>query len=612
MQQRFVSDVSHELRTPLTTIRMAGEILHDSRHDFTPSVGPLGRAAADPAGPVRVAARRPARDQPVRRRARRRWTSSRSTCATSSSEPSTPPGRWPTAGAAGSSSRATGEPCVATIDPRRVERILRNLVVNAIEHGEGRPVTVRLGRSARGGRGRRRGPRASACARARPSWSSTGSGGPTRPGPGPAAAPASAWPSPSRTPGCTAAGCRRGAARAGLGLPAHPAARGRRHPHRLAAAARSDEYGAATSARRTSRSGPSDVPRAPGHRGHLVARPRWLTALAPRGRRPPRRRRRGRPGTAGLRRHPRRPGRSTRGAHARRAAAGPGPRGRRREPARAPSDIVRGFLRAQPGPGRGRGRRPAVPHRVDAPRPGPRRPKVVVYPDESTLHITAGAGGTFTVTTPITATVDENGVYVAAPAGREGDAGAQAQPGPRSVADQRTSTTRSSCWLTSYDIERVFAQVPLYYVAPGSRVLVPDLRWFPQTSGLATVIARAQLAAAPAVPALCGRDRHPCRTRGSLSTACRPRVGRDRRPELHRPADRARRNRTMMWAQLAAAVTQSARRRLGAGPGQRQGARPARGVGGIRRDGPRRSATSPTCRCRPTRSRSRPRPAARS
>ena len=41
-----------------------------------------------------------------------------------------------------------GEPCVATIDPRRVERILVNLVVNAIEHGEGRPVTVRLGHSA--------------------------------------------------------------------------------------------------------------------------------------------------------------------------------------------------------------------------------------------------------------------------------------------------------------------------------------------------------------------------------------------------------------------------------------------------------------------------------
>ncbi|WP_170207865.1 MtrAB system histidine kinase MtrB [Rarobacter incanus] len=34
LQRRFVSDVSHELRTPLTTIRMAADILHDSRTDF--------------------------------------------------------------------------------------------------------------------------------------------------------------------------------------------------------------------------------------------------------------------------------------------------------------------------------------------------------------------------------------------------------------------------------------------------------------------------------------------------------------------------------------------------------------------------------------------------
>lgn len=32
-----------------------------------------------------------------------------------------------------------------TYDPRRVERVLRNLVVNAIEHGEGKPVEIRVG-----------------------------------------------------------------------------------------------------------------------------------------------------------------------------------------------------------------------------------------------------------------------------------------------------------------------------------------------------------------------------------------------------------------------------------------------------------------------------------
>ncbi|MEJ7833461.1 MAG: MtrAB system histidine kinase MtrB [Nocardioides sp.] len=36
VQRRFVSDVSHELRTPLTTVRMAGDVLHDARTSFDP------------------------------------------------------------------------------------------------------------------------------------------------------------------------------------------------------------------------------------------------------------------------------------------------------------------------------------------------------------------------------------------------------------------------------------------------------------------------------------------------------------------------------------------------------------------------------------------------
>ncbi|CAO0832467.1 hypothetical protein SMICM17S_03537 [Streptomyces microflavus] len=34
---------------------------------------------------------------------------------------------------------------IAEADARRVERVLRNLVVNAVEHGEGRDVIVRMG-----------------------------------------------------------------------------------------------------------------------------------------------------------------------------------------------------------------------------------------------------------------------------------------------------------------------------------------------------------------------------------------------------------------------------------------------------------------------------------
>ncbi|HEY3293609.1 MAG TPA: MtrAB system histidine kinase MtrB [Candidatus Nanopelagicaceae bacterium] len=38
VQQRFVSDVSHELRTPLTTLRMASEVIHSSRDQFDPNI----------------------------------------------------------------------------------------------------------------------------------------------------------------------------------------------------------------------------------------------------------------------------------------------------------------------------------------------------------------------------------------------------------------------------------------------------------------------------------------------------------------------------------------------------------------------------------------------
>jgi two-component system sensor histidine kinase MtrB len=38
VQQRFVSDVSYELRTPLTTLRMASEVIYSSRSNFDPQI----------------------------------------------------------------------------------------------------------------------------------------------------------------------------------------------------------------------------------------------------------------------------------------------------------------------------------------------------------------------------------------------------------------------------------------------------------------------------------------------------------------------------------------------------------------------------------------------
>src|SRR6185436_11026713 len=40
--------------------------------------------------------------------------------------------------------RAPNEPCIAEVDTRRIQRVLRNLLANAIEHGEGRPIDVHL------------------------------------------------------------------------------------------------------------------------------------------------------------------------------------------------------------------------------------------------------------------------------------------------------------------------------------------------------------------------------------------------------------------------------------------------------------------------------------
>ncbi len=143
VQQRFVSDVSHELRTPLTTIRMAVDLIHESREDFEPTVG---RSAELLAGELdrfedlladlleisRFDAGAAALDvEPV---------DLRGTIA------KVVEAARPLAERRGSvvTVHAPAEPAEAEVDERRVERIMRNLVVNAIEHGEGRPVDLHV------------------------------------------------------------------------------------------------------------------------------------------------------------------------------------------------------------------------------------------------------------------------------------------------------------------------------------------------------------------------------------------------------------------------------------------------------------------------------------
>ncbi|MEO5983567.1 MAG: MtrAB system histidine kinase MtrB [Pedococcus sp.] len=142
VQQRFVSDVSHELRTPLTTIRMAGDLIHDSRRDFDPTVARSAELLhneldrfeellADLLEISRFDAGAAALDVDL---LELRDTVAR---AVQSAQPLAE--RW------GSTITVTATgACQAEVDPRRVERILRNLVVNAVEHGEGRPVEIAI------------------------------------------------------------------------------------------------------------------------------------------------------------------------------------------------------------------------------------------------------------------------------------------------------------------------------------------------------------------------------------------------------------------------------------------------------------------------------------
>ncbi len=149
-QRRFVSDVSHELRTPLTTVRMAGDVLHDAREDFDPVTAraaellqneldrfellltdlleisrfDAGAAALhlEDVNLVDVAHRVvESVDVLAERRGTRLVV------------------------------RALSSPCIVEADIRRVERILRNLVTNAIDYADSSDVLILVDANDEGG-----------------------------------------------------------------------------------------------------------------------------------------------------------------------------------------------------------------------------------------------------------------------------------------------------------------------------------------------------------------------------------------------------------------------------------------------------------------------------
>lgn len=143
LQRGFTSDVSHELRTPLTTVRMAAEVLFESRDELDPGlarstellVHELDRFEVLLADLLEISrhdagvAELQGETVDVRDTVQRAVESVRALAEHAGSPVH----------------QAVPETeILADIDPRRVERIVRNLLANALDHGEGRPVQLML------------------------------------------------------------------------------------------------------------------------------------------------------------------------------------------------------------------------------------------------------------------------------------------------------------------------------------------------------------------------------------------------------------------------------------------------------------------------------------
>ncbi len=142
LQQRFVADVSHELRTPLTTVRLAADVLYDGREDFgavekrsavlmrreldrfEALLADLLEISRFDAGAVDLTVEETDLVQLVATEvaALRPFAQTKQSAL----------------------ELISPESAAAVIDARRIGRVLRNLLTNAIEHGDGKPVTVEV------------------------------------------------------------------------------------------------------------------------------------------------------------------------------------------------------------------------------------------------------------------------------------------------------------------------------------------------------------------------------------------------------------------------------------------------------------------------------------
>ncbi|MET0853419.1 MAG: MtrAB system histidine kinase MtrB [Microterricola sp.] len=141
VQQRFVSDVSHELRTPLTTIRLAGDVLYDQRATFPPATERTAELLHTQVERFELLladlleiSRYDAGSVGLDLEATSLVHIAEETIEAMSG----------LAEQNGTEVRlvAPGGHLPAELDPRRIRRIVSNLLGNAIEHSEGKPIIV--------------------------------------------------------------------------------------------------------------------------------------------------------------------------------------------------------------------------------------------------------------------------------------------------------------------------------------------------------------------------------------------------------------------------------------------------------------------------------------
>ncbi|XCB30653.1 MtrAB system histidine kinase MtrB [Arcanobacterium hippocoleae] len=142
LQTNFVSAVSHELRSPVTTMRMAGQLIYDKRDELPPILKRSAELQHDQvinletmltdlleisrydAGAMALATEETDLAEIVRN-------------IVAILDPlAVDNGVIVRTAASGNT--------IAEADPRRIERIVRNLVVNALEHSDGNPVHVNV------------------------------------------------------------------------------------------------------------------------------------------------------------------------------------------------------------------------------------------------------------------------------------------------------------------------------------------------------------------------------------------------------------------------------------------------------------------------------------